>query len=345
MSDEPVLPSLRLRPRQPASPDASVPPAPTTEAGIAPEADSPLNDPLKLRLKPKAPPPEGSPADTSGITFSTPAPFSEPPIPPATTPTPAPALPPAAAAVPPLVPLPPIPPPPFSPPKPQYVPTPLDVDDPAGPASGKSSPPAIKADKWLAATVLFALVLAGGFIGIRYLTKAHPKPNARAAAPAPTAAPSPQPSPSKNASKLVDNPTSMAGKAVAKARDLVAAQEKLEKEQGVTSILEEPATTPPTGPAVAPVPGPQASVAAEPAAPAQPAAPPPPSDAFKLFVVNLRVNGVFQGDNPRAMLNGKMYHLGDPVDVKLGIMLYQIDVEAKQIIFHDADGASVSRHY
>ena len=341
MSDEPTLPSLRLKPRQPLATGAPAPVAPPADSAaelpLTPEADPLLNDPLRLRIKPKAPPPEGSPADTSG---STPLPFSAPPIPPASSNPP-----PAPAPVSPIpsVPLPPVTPPYVPPPKPQYMQTPRDVADPAYATAGKNSPPVIKADKWLAGLVLLLLLVAVGIYSVRQLTKSHQKAQANAGTSVPIAPAAPTPS----APKLVDKPTSAAGQAIAKARDLVAAREKQEKEQGVTGLLEEPATTDvakttSTSSTVA-----SATTSPEAVAPvvAQPVPPPPVSDAFKQFVVNLRVNGVFQGENPRAMLNGKMYHPGDIVEPKLGISLLKIEVEAKQIVFRDADGAILPRHY
>jgi cytoskeletal protein RodZ len=221
--------------------------------------------------------------------------------------------------------------------------TPRDVADAAYATSVKSSPPALKADKWLAGLVLLVLLVAVGIYSVRQLTKAHPKNQANAATPAPVAPAASAPS----APKLVDKPTSVAGKAIAKARDLVAAREKQEKEQGVTALLEEPVaadaakTTPTSSNVASAATSPEAVVPAV----AQLAPPPPVSDAFRQFVVNVRVNGVFQGENPRAMLNGKMYHPGDIVEPKLSISLFKIEVEAKQIIFRDADGAIVPRHY
>ena len=356
MSDEPTPPSLRLKPRQAPMPDAPAPVASPQEPALEPvsEAAAPLNDPFRLRIKPKAPPPEGSPSDTSGVTFSTPVPFSAPPMPtasanlaPAETSS---AL--VAANQLPSVPLPPVSPSYVSPPKPQYVPTPPGMADPAYATATKTSPPTIKADKWLAGLVLLALLVAVGIYSVRQLTKPHPKVQAPVAVATPPAAPvvpaAAQPTPVKPASKLVDKPVSAAGKAIAKARDLVAAHDKQVKEQGVDSVLEEPTATTvtktPTSSTVAP-PSSVTLVTESVATPAQPEPPPPASDAFRQFVVNMRVNGVFQGENARAMLNGKMYHPGDVVDVKLGVSLLKIEVEAKQIVFRDADGAIVSRHY
>ena len=317
--------------------ESAVGPAPT------PETDPLLNDPLRLRIKPKTPPPEG---DNPGATFLTPTPFSTPPTAPASSaPVPvetATSSPVQASSIP-VVTLPPVKPPFVPPPKPQYMQTPRDVADPAYATAGKNSPPAIKADKWLAGLVLLLLLVAVGIYSVRQLTKSHAKTQANAATPVPVAPATAAPS----APKLVDKPTSSAGQAIAKARDLVAAREKQEKEQGVTALLEEPAATDaakttPTSSTVAPaVTSPESTIPAV----AQPVPPPPASEACKQFVVNVRVNGVFQGENPRAMLNGKMYHPGDIVEPKLGISLLKIEVEAKQIIFGDANGAIVPRHY
>jgi len=329
MSDEPTPPSLRLKPRQPA-PVA----APVSEpiAEPHPNADSLPGDPLKLRLKPKAAPPEGSPAEASGIPFSTPVPFSAPPITPASV-NPAsgeaPSLAPVAAR-PPLIAVPPPGMSPYSAPKPKYVPTPQGLSDPASSPVARPSPPAIKADKWLAGLVLFVLVLAAAFYGIRFLMKAHPKPQAHVAAPAPD----------QGGPKLVENPTSTYGKAIAKARDVVAAHDKLETEQDASSILNEP----PAAPRAIATPDHTQAVGSEPAG-SQPEPPPPPSETFKQFVINMRVSGVFQGEPVRALINGRTVRLGDVLEPNRKIEFYKIDPEAKQLIFRDFTGATVSRHY
>jgi len=220
------------------------------------------------------------------------------------------------------------------------VPTPQGLIDPAVTPSAKVSPPAIKADKWIAGLVLFVLVLVVAFFGLHALTRAHPKPSAHAAAPSPAAPVDPQPAPAPSAPKLVDNPSSAAGKAIAKAREVVAANDKLEKEQGVTAVLEESSATP----------VPPSADATEStkvvAAPVEPPVPPPqPSEVFKQFVVDMRISGIFQGDPPRALVNGKMYRLGDVLEPNRKIELYKIDAEGKQLIFRDFTGATVLRRY
>ena len=357
MSDEQPQPSLRLKPRSisaatpPPDATASVPEplAPSSDAPPASEATADFNDPMRLRLKPKAPPPEGSPSDTSGITFATPQPFSAAPIPPAEVTTPAPtppqATPPLARSQPvePQIPLP-------AAHAAPYIPTPSGLNEPLhSGVKPEKAQHAYKADKWLAAVVIFMLVLAVAIYGVRFLMKANPKPKSVARTSA-----SPESKPASTESQpaasgqphLVDNPTSAAGKAVAKARDLVASRERFDKEQGVEHILADTPDAAPSNPSA------NAVSIVQPAKPA-PAAPEPepelpampPSAAFRQFVINMRVSGVFQGENARAMLNGKMYQLGDIVDGRLSITFFKIDVDSKQLIFRDASGAIMPRRY
>ncbi|MBK9990302.1 MAG: hypothetical protein IPP19_06110 [Verrucomicrobia bacterium] len=258
---------------------------------------------------------------------------------------------PAPTAAEPTPPLPPIeayvpPPQPVAPAAP-FVATPSNLDKtPTTPGRSEKAQHAYKADKWLAAVVIFVLVLAGAIYGVRYLMKANPKPKsaARASASTESKPASPEQTPAASGqSRLVEKPTSSAGKAVAKVRDLVASREKFDKEQGVEHVL---ADTPDAVPA-----NPSANVVSivQPAKPEpapEPELPPiPPSDAFRQFVISMRVNGVFQGENARAMINGKMYQLGDIVDTRLGITFFKIDVENKQLIFRDENTAIMPRRY
>ncbi|MFT3868377.1 MAG: hypothetical protein QM715_07755 [Nibricoccus sp.] len=333
---------------------------------------------MKFRLKPKVPPPEASPAET-------PVPFSNPPIPPAPTPPPAAAIPPAPMAdMPPPEASVPVPRPPsakptpvFRPPTslmtPQHLPTPRALSDlpPASPSPPAplptSAPPerTIKADKWLAGVVVLVLVLAGATYGVRELLKANPKPKAvgkpaaaaseeKPANPDPSAATTAAPAKPLPGSqtKLVEKPTSAAGKAIAQARDAVTAVEQRERTAGTTGLLNEPAPTATPAPAAPERPQNILTPDTPPRTPiveevtttqAEPAV--PPSAPFRQFVVNLRVNGVFQGENPRAMLNGRMYNVGAEVDPKLAITLFKIEPEAKLLIFRDDTGAVLSRRY
>lgn len=332
---------------------------------------------MKFRLKPKTPPPEA-------LQTETPMPFSNPPIPAEAAPplaeavpdAPVAEVPPAAAPVPPPPPPSAKPPPAFRPPTslmaPLHLPTPRALSDlppatPPPPAPLPTSAPperTIKADKWLAGIVVLVLVLAGATYGVRELFKANPKPKA-VGKPAsasvedkptnqeaePAQAPIPLPG---SQTKLVEKPKSSAGKDIAQARDAVAAVEQRERTSGTTGLLNEPA--PPTAAATAPVvPASQQNIltpntpprtpVVEEVAAAQTEPAVPASSAFRKYVETLRVNGVFQGENPRAMLNGRMYNLGAEVDPKLAITLFKIEPEAKLLIFRDDTGAILSRRY
>jgi len=329
---------------------------------------------MKFRLKPKTPPPEALPTET-------PLPFSNPPISPEPTPLSTDAVPDAAVdEVPPAdAPRPPSakPLPVFRPPPslmtPQHLPTPRALSDlpsatPLPPAPLPASAPperTIKADKWLAGIVVLVLVLAGATYGVRELFKANPKPKtigkpASASVEEKPASQEAEPSQAVakplpgGQTKLVEKPKSSAGKAIAQARDTVAAVEQRERTAGTTGLLDEPAAplasaTAPAAPArpqniLTPDTPPRTPIVEEvPAAQAEPAV--PPSDAFRQYVVNLRVNGVFQGENPRAMLNGRMYNVGAEVDAKLAVTLFKIEPEAKLLIFRDDTGATLSRRY
>lgn len=148
---------------------------------------------------------------------------------------------------------------------------------------------------------------------------------------------------------VVDNPQSLPGQLIAKAQNAVSAHEAA-LTQPANEVLDttaspvpasvSPAATTPAAvvPAVVevkPVPAPEPVVVTR----------PEPGANFKAFVVNLKINGVFQGENARAMLNNKMYRLGEVVDAKLGIVFLRLEPEEKRIVFEDAKGAIMSRRY
>ncbi|MFT3783248.1 MAG: hypothetical protein QM790_14660 [Nibricoccus sp.] len=284
----------------------------------------------------------------------------------------------ASAPVPAAVPAAPVPPPvpvvPIAPslPPPRPAPTfagkpPLPVLPPSVPLStphgesqppipGSTPPPSFRADKWLTAIVVLVAVVVGGFYAAKYLFKAHPKPAVATKSAAAPGVENKAPAPAKPAATsrpvVLDNPQSTAGKAVARARDTIAAIEKRDQEEGVSSVLSSSTSEPAVPrPSAAPTPSQPGTITAstpseQPAEPAnQPEPEVVPSEPFKAFVKNLRVNGVFQGENARAMLNGKMYHIGDVVDAKLSVTLFKVEAEAKQLIFRDDTGAIVKRRY
>jgi hypothetical protein len=69
------------------------------------------------------------------------------------------------------------------------------------------------------------------------------------------------------------------------------------------------------------------------------------SAAFRTWVANAQISGVFQGDPPRILLNHKLYHSGQVVDDGLGITFDGIDPKSGLIVFRDKSGMTVSRHF
>jgi len=69
------------------------------------------------------------------------------------------------------------------------------------------------------------------------------------------------------------------------------------------------------------------------------------SPAFRSFVANSKISGVFQGTPVRAFINGTLYRAGDVVSLTLGIRFAGIDADAKTITFRDDTGATVTRKY
>ena len=69
------------------------------------------------------------------------------------------------------------------------------------------------------------------------------------------------------------------------------------------------------------------------------------SPAFRSFVANAKVSGVFQGNPPRVMLNGRLARGGDTIDSNLGVIFDSVDPDKKLLIFKDKSGATVTRRY
>ncbi len=72
---------------------------------------------------------------------------------------------------------------------------------------------------------------------------------------------------------------------------------------------------------------------------------PEASPAFRSFVANAKVSGVFQGTPPRAFINGRLVRAGETVDGGLGVEFNGLDADKKQLIFKDKAGATVFRKY
>ena len=69
------------------------------------------------------------------------------------------------------------------------------------------------------------------------------------------------------------------------------------------------------------------------------------SVAFRSFVDDVKIGGVFQGSAPRALINGRIVRLGQTVDPGLGIVFSRLDTDEKLVVFTDPTGAVVSKKY
>ena len=198
----------------------------------------------------------------------------------------------------------------------------------------------------LLVALLFVAVGLFGFLAYNLWFAGVPAPEPVVAKPAPapveakpeTTEATPPVAPTQPAAGPIntDTPQSGLGQAIAKAQNAVAAHDA-----ALTQPVNDVLATAPTAAVPAPA-------EAKPAPAPEPVAPPPrpePGANFKSFVVNLKISGVFQGENARAMLNGKMYRLGETVDPKLGIVFIRLEPEEKRIVFEDARGAIMSRRY
>ena len=72
---------------------------------------------------------------------------------------------------------------------------------------------------------------------------------------------------------------------------------------------------------------------------------PEASPAFRSFVANAKISGVFQGEPPRAFINGRLARAGETIDATLGVIFERIDPDKKQIVFKDRTGATIARRY
>ncbi len=66
---------------------------------------------------------------------------------------------------------------------------------------------------------------------------------------------------------------------------------------------------------------------------------------LKAFVTHARISGIFQGNPPRAVINGKLTRAGEVVDEGFGIVFDGLDGDRKNLVFKDRTGASVTRRF
>lgn len=192
-------------------------------------------------------------------------------------------------------------------------------------------------------TFVLCVVVWVVFSGVGYRT--YKKLTAGAAKqPPPPAAPAKlAPPPAKPAAPAA--PVTAQGRAVQKARDVVAAvaanrtaptNEVIGSEKGAGSAT----STSPGG-----APAPAAAAQATPNNAAPPAAVVAPTQRFRVFIDRLKIGGVRVGPPARLFLGGVTYRPGDVIDPSLEIVFFGVDVTAQEIVFKDGTGAVVRRRY
>jgi len=69
------------------------------------------------------------------------------------------------------------------------------------------------------------------------------------------------------------------------------------------------------------------------------------SPAFKAFISNLHVNGVFQGEHPRVLIGNSTFYVGDVIDQDLGVVFTGIDPVRELALFKDSTGVTLVKKY
>ena len=229
---------------------------------------------------------------------------------------------------------------------------------PAPPAPGRK-----RVGVGLAAIIVLG---GGGFFAWKHFNPATtpPPPPAKATAgksvPAPVPAKSipavatptsTTPTPSETLNKLAHLPVN----AINKAKDVIATREasgqtRVDAAAIGEEVPDKPSAPVPAAPVKPAAPAPKTATVMTTLAPGlaagtQVEAAPQASPAFRSFVANAKVSGVFQGTPVRAFINGRMMHVGDLVDPVLGIFFDGVAGDRRQLIFKDKSGATVGRKF
>ena len=197
------------------------------------------------------------------------------------------------------------------------------------------------------------LLAAGGFFAWQsFSTPAAAPPAAKgtppkpaAATPAPTApgtSPKTSTTPAPNLAHIPASAIDKANAAVAAHTNGVQATNEI-----TTPATPSAAPTEPARPVVKPVPVGQGTVTTE-IAPgvstsSQITSAAEASPAVRAFVANLKISGFVSGPSPRALINGRLVHVGETIDSNLGVTFD--GVKGDQLIFKDRAGATVHRRY
>ena len=67
------------------------------------------------------------------------------------------------------------------------------------------------------------------------------------------------------------------------------------------------------------------------------------AEQLRGVVVALPLTGIMGGAEPRALIDGRMYRVGDAVDRPRGVVILQIDSDKNTVVFGDGAGSIVRR--
>jgi hypothetical protein len=171
--------------------------------------------------------------------------------------------------------------------------------------------------------LILAVVLGVGYLAIRFVVPILQELQAAEKGAPPVA---------------VDKKASFAVQAIQQTRQVVAKNDgKVDYLNEVIGV-DEKKPVPKAAPAPAPVPA---------EAPAAPAVPRTPGDLtpFTEALAAMAINGVFEGEDARAYIDGRLVKVGDIVHRPLGLRLVGIDAPRNELIFTNADGVTFRRTY
>ena len=66
-------------------------------------------------------------------------------------------------------------------------------------------------------------------------------------------------------------------------------------------------------------------------------------EQLRAFAISLPLTGIIGGPEPRALIDGRMFRVGDMIARPRGVVILQIDLDKKSVAFGDAAGSIVQR--
>jgi cytoskeletal protein RodZ len=202
--------------------------------------------------------------------------------------------------------------------------------------------------------VAIVALIAGGNYGWRHFQskrQAAAKPAAADPASVPEKSVTTSPTPSETLNQLAQAP----GNAINNAQEALAArrageQSRVDAVVAGEDLPDRPARKAPSVAANKPPAGSSAVSTMTPVAPGLAASAAIEAEAeagaeFRLLVANLKIRGVFLGEPPRAVINGRLMRVGERIDSDLGVTFEGLDVNRQRLIFKDRTGATIQRKF